>query len=173
MDKIVIEEKKSKACLIAAAALAMFVISASLWIFGTIYRRVIYITVGILGTVFFGISLIAALVRALRSKPLLTITLDGVIDSSCAGAAGFISYLDIERFEIVNVFGQRAIGVIPRDTPSFLKKLKTTQRKNAEVSLKMNYPPIMIRVDTAKDMTIEDILSMLSKRLTDFTRLYD
>lgn len=173
MDKIVIEEKKSKACLIAAAALFMFAVSAALWIFGSVYHRVIYLAVGIVATIFFGISFAASLTRALRSKPLLTITLDGIIDTSSTGAVGFIPYLDIEQFEIVNVFGQRAIGVMLKDSGAFLKKLRATQRKNAEMSIRMNYPPVMIRVDTAKDMTIEDIVSMLRKRLTDYSRLYD
>lgn len=173
MDNIVIEEKRSKANRLAAAGFGMFLISAALLVYGILYRQIIYLVIGIVATIFFGISFLISLTRALRSRPLLTITLDGIIDSSCTSAAGFISFLDIDRFESVNVFGQKAIGVVPKDTKEFLHKLKHTQRKNAEMNMKMNYPPVLIRVDTAKDMSIEDILSMLKKRLVDYSRLYD
>ena len=173
MDNIVIEEKRTEANRLAAAAFGMFAVSAAVLVYGIIEHTVIYLIVGAIAVVFFGISFLIALTRALRSRPLLTITLDGIIDSSCAGAVGFISFLDIERFDIVNVFGQKAIGVIPKDTKEFLHTLTPPQRKNAQMSLKMNYPPVLIRVDTAKDISIEDILSLLEKRLQDYSRLYD
>jgi len=172
MEDIVILELKAKAYQISVAGIIMLLASSALWCFGAVEHSVIYIAVGVIGTVFFGIGTVVALFRAVKSKPLLTIKWDGIIDTSSASATGFIPFEEIECIDIINIFGQRVIGVTPKNVTSFVSKLSKGKQRAAKLNLKMNYPPVSIRVDTAKDMTIEDIYSMLLKRFNDYKRLY-
>lgn len=172
MGEIVIEEKKSKAFQLVFAGFFMAVASAALWAVGISDQVFLYKLIGCVACVFFGIAFIAALLRAMKKKPLLTIKGDGIIESSSASSIGFISYDEIEEFRIVNIYGQKVIGILPKNNQEFVEKLPKTKQRAANMNIKMSFPPASIRVDTAKDMTIEDIYSLLQKRLKDYTSFY-
>lgn len=172
MEDIVIEELKLKAYKIFFGGCIMLLSSILIWIVGVSKHSLIYISVGVISTVFMGIGTLVVYLRIAKEKPLLTIKLDGIIDSSSASAVGFIEYGDIDSFEIVNLFGVRMIGVSFNNAEDFVKKLSKGKQRAARMNMKMNYPPISLRLDTAKDISIEDIYSMLQKRLADYKRLY-
>ena len=173
MEDIVIEELRVKAYRICLAGIVMLIASIALWWFGVNESSWLYTAVGVVGTIFFGIGSIVAFGRAVKEKPLLTIKWDGINDTSSASAVGFIPYSEIERLEIINIFGQRVIGVTPKNINNFVAKLSKGKQRAAKMNIKMNYPPVSIRLDTAKDMTIEDIFSLLEKRFSDYKRIYN
>ena len=173
MEDIVIEELSARAYKIALSGGIMFIASMILWGFGRYEHSRLFKAIGVLGIVFFGISTAVALYRASKNKPLLTITTDGIIDTSCASGVGYIGYDEIESVEIVNIFGQHVIGVTPKNVNEYMKRLPKSKQRAAKMNIKMNYPPISIRVDTAKDMSIEDIYTMLLKRLKDYKSLFN
>ncbi|MBE5960449.1 MAG: hypothetical protein E7256_03530 [Lachnospiraceae bacterium] len=172
MGEIVIEEKRSKAFKLVFAGFFMFAASLALWAIGISDQVFFYKLIGCMASVFFFIAFIAALIRAMKKKPLLVIKGDGIIESSSASSIGFVSYDEIEKFEVVNIYGQKVIGILPKDNEEFIKKLPRNKQRAANMNIKMSFPPASIRVDTAKDMTIEDIYSLLQKRLKDYTSFY-
>ena len=172
MREIVIEEQKSLLMKRLGVAVLMVVASVAVLILGFVDEELVMKLVGIVATVYFSVCLLVIAKRALKLKPLLIITEESVIDSSAALSLGEISFSEIERFEIVNLYGQKAIGIVPVDAEQFIERLPKAQKKNARFCLDRGYPPVSLRVDTAKDMTIEDIFTLLQKRLADYKSLY-
>ena len=173
MENIVIEERQSKILRIHLLGLFMTVLSAIIFMLGIKNKQFVYGFIGVIGVLFFGICTIYSFMRTIKPKALLTITVEGIEDSSTAGCAGFIPFREVESFEIVNIFGQKMIGVNPKDVDQFVNKLPQIKQKAARTNLRMKMPPVAIRVDTARDMSIEDILTLLQKRLSDYSSLYD
>ncbi len=172
MGEIVIEEKRSKAFKLVFAGLFMFVASVALWAIGISDQVFFYKLIGCVASVFFCVAFVTSLIRAMRKKPLLVIKGDGIVETSSASSIGFIPYDEIEKFQIVNIYGQKVIGILPKNNEEFIKKLPRNKQRAANANIKMSFPPASIRVDTAKDMTIEDIYSLLQKRLKDYTSFY-
>lgn len=172
MENIVIEEKYSKALGLFVSGVLMVALCAGVFFLGMLESSVIYQVIGIVAGIFFLACTIYLFGRAIKSRALLTIMEDGIEDSSSASSVGFIPYHEIKRFEIINIFGQRMIGVHLRNEERFISELPPMKQKAAKSNLKLKFPPIAIRVETAKDMTIEDIFTLLQKRLSDYSCFY-
>ena len=168
MKEVVIEEQKSLLMKRVRVAILMVVASVAVLVLGFVDNVLIMKLLGIAATMYFLLCLVVLVKRALNRKPLLVITEESVMDSSSALSLGEVLFSEIERFEIVNVYGQRTIGIVPVDTEQFMERLTKTQKKNAKLCLERGYPPVSLRVDTAKDMTIEDIFALLQKRLESY-----
>ncbi|HBI72897.1 MAG TPA: hypothetical protein DEG06_10375 [Lachnospiraceae bacterium] len=173
MGEIIIEETNYKAFALTMAYLFMLVAAISVAILGEIKNKKGYLLIGILTAVIFLIGFLWALAKASKIKSLLTITMDGIIDNSSIGAIGFISFDDIKEFKIVTLYNKNAIAVIPKNIDIFLSKLTTVKRRQVKRNIHLNLPPVAIMVDMAKNMEPEDILSLLQKRLSDYSRLYE
>ncbi len=173
MEKIVIEERQSKTIRLMLTGLLLFIISVMVWILGMREKWILLWITGLLSMIVSGIGFLIYLGRSLQKKPLLTITFDGIIDSSSGSSVGFISFRDIERFCIINNMGRKAIGVIPKDEKYFMDKLSPLKQKIARSNIDNQVPPFTIRVDKAKDMSLEDIFTLLTKRRNDYSSLYD
>ena len=173
MEKIVIEERQSKAIMIATVGLLLLLVSAAIWIFGIKEKIILFGIIGFIATIFCGIRFLGLLMVTFQRKPLLTITFDGIVDSSSASSVGYIAYQDIAHFCIVHLYGQKVIGVIPKDEEAFIDKLSPLIQEIAKTNINMKNPPFTIRVDRAKDMSLEDIFTLLKKRLDDYSCLYD
>ena len=172
MGDIVIQEVNYKAMLTLFINLLFLVAGICVMIFG-VYNHVIgYWLPGVLISIMLLIAFIGALVKALEIKKLLTITHDGIIDNSTIGGVGYISFDDIKEFSILTVNNKDAIAVIPKDAHSFLLKFNVTKRRMMNRNLNQSLPPVTIFIDKAKDMEPEDILSLLQKRLSDYSSLY-
>jgi hypothetical protein len=170
MEKIVIEERQSGAMRLTAAGLLMLIVSIAIWYLGMKEKRILIWLIGFLSSVFFGIRFLILLGRTLESKPLITITFDGIIDSSSGSSVGYIPFQDIDHFIIME---QKEIGIIPKDIEQFINKLSPMKQKVALVNVKAKNPPLILRADRAKDMSLEDIFTLLKKRLDDYRSLYD
>lgn len=173
MEDIIIEERQSKIIRRNLLGLMMVVLSTILLLAGVKTKTFFCSLLGGVGIFFWGICTLYSFSRTVKPKALLTITVEGILDSSTAGSPGFISFGDIKSFEIVNVFGQKMIGVNLKRIEQFSEKLPQIKQRSAQSNLKMKLPPITIRVDTARDISIEDILTLLEKRHLDYNRLYD
>ncbi|WFR57656.1 hypothetical protein QA584_00840 [Anaerocolumna sp. AGMB13025] len=173
MEKIVIEERQSKTIKLMSIGLLLLILSVIIWIIGMRERKTLLWITGLLSMIISGIGFLIYLGRALQRKPLLTITFDGIIDSSDRSSIGYIPFQDIEKFCIINNMGQRVIGVIPKDEPLFLDKLSPIKQKIAKCNIDNQHPPLTIHVEKAKDMSLEDIFTLLNKRLNDYSSLYD
>lgn len=173
MGDIIIEEANYKSFALVLANLFLFIASIAIYIFGLVEHKKRYWLSALLIAFILLVSLIYLISKAAKVKSLLTITRDGIIDNSSLGAMGFISFDDIKGFEIVSLYNSRVIGVIPKDLEVFLAKLPVTKRRIVKRNIFMQQPPVSINVDMAKDMVLEDIYTLLQKRLSDYSRLYE
>ena len=170
MKAVVIEEQKSLLMKRVRVAALMVAASVAVLVLGFVDTVLIMRVLGIAATIYFLLCLVVLAKRAFNRKPLLVITEESVMDSSSALSLGEVLFSEIERFEIVNVYGQRTIGIVPVDTEQFMERLTKSQKKNAKLCVDRGYPPVSLRVDTAKDMTIEDIFALLENRLAEYKR---
>ena len=170
MKEIIIEEEKSLLRKRVSVAAIMVVASVAVLVLGFVDNVLIMKILGIAATVYFLLCFVVLVKRVWNKKPLLIITEESVTDSSSALSLGEVLFSEIERFEIMNVYGQRTIGIVPVDTEQFMERLTKSQKKNAKLCLDRGYPPVSLRVDTAKDMTTEHIFALLEKRLADYKR---
>ncbi|SHO49186.1 STM3941 family protein [Anaerocolumna xylanovorans] len=171
MEKIIIEEKQTKAVRCFMRSFALLFLAVTLWVTGLRERYMFLVLAGIIATVIFSISCIMNLSKASQKKPLITITFDGIIDGSSKNSIGMLSYQDIERFCIVKE--DDAIGIIPRDEESFIKKLSPIKQQKALDNKNYEKPVFLLYVGNARDMSLEDIYTLLKKRLDDYRSLYD
>jgi hypothetical protein len=172
VEKIIIEAKQPKAIKTAAGGFILLLLSISLCVIGMRDKRTVYWLIGFISSVFFLISFIILCGKTRIKKPLITITFDGIIDSS-TNSVGYIPFKDIKQFTIVNVMGVEVLGIKPRDDEGFIKKLPPTMQNIARIRQEENHPPFTIDVSNAKDMTLKDIYTLLRKRLMDYSSLYD
>lgn len=173
MGDIIIEEVNYKAFVMVLANLFLLIAAISFTVYGFGKDKLSYILPGLFTDIIFFVGLIAALVKAMKVRKLLTITHDGIIDNSSIGGVGYISFDDIKEFMIVTLYNKKAIAVIPKNIDNFLSKLNIVKRKLVKRNITLNLPPVAIYVNLAKDMEPEDILTLLQKRLSDYSSLYD
>ncbi len=173
MGDIIIEEINYKAFVMVTGSLLLLIASVAMTIFGIQRDRSAYWVPGIMASFLLLIVFTATAVKAMKVRKLLTITHEGIIDSSSLGGLGFISFDDIKEFLIVKVYNKRAIAVIPKDVDSLITQFSVVKRRLIKRNLNLNLPPILIMVDLAKDMEPEDILSLLNKRLLDYSSLFE
>lgn len=173
MGEIVIEEANYKAFAIGMGNLFLLIASIAIEVYGIKHDKMSYVLPGIVASLIFLVGLFRAVIKAAKVKKLLTITTDGIVDNSSIGAVGYISFDDIKEFQVVTLYNAKAIAVIPKNIDNFLSKLSVVKRRQVKRNIKMNLPPVSINIHMAKDMEPEDILSLLKKRLSDYSRLYE
>jgi hypothetical protein len=172
LGDIIIEETNYKAFILAVANLFMLIAACAVTVYGFMVHKLRFWLPGILLAFIFFIGFLRGVALAAQEKRLLTITTDGIIDSSSRGGVGFIPFDVIKEFKIITLYNKQAIVIVPKNVDSFLSKLTMVKRKIVKRNIHLNLPPVAIYVDTAKDMEPEDILSLLMKRLSDYSRLY-
>ena len=162
----IVRENKKKAFRLVWTGLFMLAASVALLLFGITEDRIIYLVIGAVATLFFGVSLIAAMIRAIKPKPLITITEHGIFDSSTATAVGFIAFSQIQAVSQINIAGQKALGIRLKDTDTFLKTLPTNKQRSIRTNQKLNLPPVMIRLDTSAEISLAEIAQKISKEIS-------
>lgn len=172
LQDIIIEAKRAKNSKILYTNLFMLVPLCILIIYGVKDHKWACLVWGSFGIILIGVGSIITMNRVVCREPLLKITVEGIEDYSTTGNTIFIAFSDISRIDIVNIYGQRMIAVYPRNMEQFISKLPYIKQKAAKANIRMKLPPISFRVDEARDMTIEDILTLLKKRLYDYNSLY-
>jgi hypothetical protein len=173
MGEIIIEEINYKAVVMLLANLFILIASVAITIFGFMEHKMRFWLPGIAAVIIFFLGFIGAIIKAMQVKKLITITHDGIIDHSSLSGVGFISFDDIKEFVIITIYNKKSIAVIPKNIDNFISTLNIVKRKLVKRNINMNLPPVTISVTLAKDMEPEDILSLLKKRLSDYSSLYE
>ncbi len=168
-----IEEVNYKAFVMAAGSMFALIASMAMTIYGVHRERAVYFVPGIMASALFLTLFTIATVKTMKVRNLLTITREGIHDSSSLSGMGFLSFDDIKEFLIVTAHNRPAIAVVPKDTQHFLSQLTVVKRRVAKRNISQQLPPVLIMADMAKDMEPEDILSLLNKRLSDYSRLFE
>lgn len=173
MQDIIIEESQNHGMKAFFIHTFLLIGSLILAVLGIFYHVGVYKIFGSVGGCIFVAGFIYTIKQVFRTKTLLRITIDGIEDHSMFGEQLYISFNDIKKIEVVNIYGRKMIGIFPRNAEEFIAKLPHARKRIAVANLKMNLPPIAIRVDRARDITIEDIFTLLQKRYSDYNCLYD
>ncbi len=173
MEDIIIEETNYRAFIFALANFFLLAASIAITVYGTMQHKSDYRRWGITAIILLSIAFLAAVIRATRIKKLITITMDGIIDHSSRGGMGFIPFEDIKEFKVVDINNREAIAVIPKNMDNFISGLSMIKKGQAKKHVYLDLPPVVIFVNTAKDMEPEDILTLLQKRLLDCHSLYE
>jgi hypothetical protein len=173
VEEIIIEKTNYKAFVIVLSTVFLFIAAVAVTVYGVREQRTGYWLLGIMAMIVLLIGAVIAIVNAMQVKRLLTITRDGIVDNSYLGGVGYISFDDIKDFIIITIYNRKAIAVIPKNIESFLSKLSVVKRSIAKRNINANLPPVTISTHFAKDMEPEDILSLLKKRLSDYSRLFE
>jgi len=171
MGEILIEEMNYKVYMIVFINVVLLLVACAITILGVRVQRLSYWVPGIFMTGAFMMGFFVSMVKAMQVKKLIAITIDGIIDYSSIGGESFFSYDDIKEFSIISVYERKAIAIIPKNIDSFLPKYNAMKRKLMKRNISMNLPPVTILVDVAKDMDPEDILTLIQKRLADYSSL--
>lgn len=173
MGEIVIEEMNYKAFISVFAYALLFIAFSVITAYGFIVHKLSNWVPGLMFTIVFLGFFVFSLAKALQVKKLITIKIDGIIDDSTNSGVGFISFDDIKEFTIITFYNKEAIAVMPKNIDSFLSKFNVMKRRLMKRNISLNLPPVIINVDMAKDMAPKDILSLLQKRLSDYSSLYE
>lgn len=173
VEEIIIEKINYKAFVIVLATIFLLIAAFAITVYGFDEKKMRYWLPGIIALVGLFIGLIVALVDAKQVKRLITITREGVIDNSSISGVGYVSFDDIKEFIIIKIYNRKAIAIIPKNVDSLLSNLSMVKRSMAKRNINANLPPVLIATHLAKDMDPEDILSLLMKRLTDYSSLYE
>lgn len=172
MEKLIIEARQPNVFRTAAGGFILLILSIAICVIGMREKRTLYWLIGFISSIFFLITFIILCGKTHVKKPLITITFDGIIDSS-TNSVGYIPFKDVKQFTIVHVMGEDVIGIIPREEEVFIKKLSPSMQNIARKNQEASHPPFTIDVSNAKDMTLKDIYTLLIKRLMDYSSLYD
>ena len=173
MGDIIIEEVNYKAFVMMMGSLLLLIASVSLTVVGIKQSKSSYWVPGIMAALVFLILFTVSVINSMKVRKLLTITHEGIIDNSSISSIGFISFDEIKEFIIMRVYNKKTIAVIPKNIDSFQSQLSVVKRRLIRRNLNSDLPPVLIMVDSAKDMEAEDILSLLNKRLADYSSLYE
>ncbi len=173
MEEIIIEKINYKELIISISLMLMLIAAVAVTIYGFDKDKMRYWLGGIFAIMGLLAAFIKSVANAMHVGRLLTITRDGIIDSSSMSGIGYVAFDDIKDFAIITLYNKKAIAIVPKNTDCFLTKLNVVKRKIAKKNINLNLPPVMIPTHMAKDMEPEDILTLLKKRLTDYSSLYD
>ncbi|MBQ4474246.1 MAG: hypothetical protein II930_08115 [Lachnospiraceae bacterium] len=166
MEPLTIHEKRKISTKSWIFCAVMLLLCAFLVWYGFTEGGFFYLLIGGAGILYFGYCLILA-IRSLVKKPaILTIEEQGIRGAGTASALDFISYDEIARMELFRRMKDRYIGIIPKDEAAFLERLSPARREAARANIRLNLPPVFVRVEDAVEMSAEAIVREIETRLS-------
>lgn len=121
--------------------------------------------VGFASILFFGLVAILVFKKLLNKKPGFIISAKGITDNSSGISAGFISWEEINSFQITQVFAQKFIAIILKDPEHYLSQVEGKFKKR---SMKLNYKtsksPVNISTNSLK-ISFGELLQLLNEGL--------
>jgi hypothetical protein len=136
---IIIEEVNYKAFVMVMGSLLLLIASASLAVVGIKQSKSSYWVPGIMAGLVFLILFTVSAINSMKVRKLLTITHEGIIDSSSISGIGFISFDEIKEFIIMSVYNKKAIAVIPKKLTVFCPNCPS-EEKACQKKLKFGSP---------------------------------
>ena len=165
MERLVIHEKRRISVKSLIFCIVMLVLSAYLTWYGLGEGGFFYLLIGGLGLLYFGYCLVLAILSRTRMPVILTLDEEGVSGSGTASALDFIAYEEIGRVESFKRMRDRYIGITPKDPEAYFERISPTRREAARANLRLNLPPIFLRVEDAVEMNAEAIAAEIERRI--------
>lgn len=166
-EEFVVYQSKSKQFLMIILAITMTMASIFLIVskdleVGFLGFRVPYVVslVGVFGLIFFGFALFHFIKQLLIGKIIVILTGEGFYDYSSALATKdrLILWKDVADIGVFTISGQDFISVQLNNREEFLDSLSTITRKAAQANLKLGSYEINITLQSAKKVTIQELL---------------
>lgn len=127
-----------------------------------VFLKGIYLSIGSIGTLFFVFCVSYYIKQMIVGKKLFIANNDGFYDLSSAIAyKEFIRWELVEDIGIFTINGQSYITVTLFDGYSFLQSLPYLKRTAIHANLKLGSGHINIAMQTAKDVTMEELLEIM------------
>lgn len=164
MEEIIIHEKKKKENGPLAAGLVMIAGSVYIIHLGRQNGGIFYLLLGTVGVLFFGFCLFYAVAGRVKERTLLVMGAEGITDTSSAAGAGFIPYSEIQKAAVFQAMKETYVGIWLKDTERYVEQLPAGKRNAVRANLKLNCPPVCLRLGEAKEMTTEEIASYIARR---------
>lgn len=122
----------------------------------------IYVILGAISTVFFGLGGLYSIYRMLIPKPAVILTAEGFYDQASLGSAGKVLWSEVEEIKLYEMMGQTFLGVKVVNPNQFLAccsgwKRSAMSANQAFVDTQINIPKVGIRgsiEQLAQDMNV-------------------
>jgi hypothetical protein len=164
MNEVVIKQDKKKAIKLLILGSIMLLVSIFVFLNGVFDEEILYVTIGIIATLFFGACFMFIAKSTLSDKPLLLIGQDGITDMSTASSIGFIAWEEIKSIYVQKSFNQKFIGINIYDLDKLMKRISLLRRTVIKINLILKFPPVAINLDTA-DIEFNEALLLIEKNL--------
>jgi hypothetical protein len=124
---------------------------------------------GLACVVFFGLCMIAALIKLLDASPALILDDQGLTNNSGILGSSFVPWSEITGFQVHQIKRQRILYVLLRDPSSYLSTLTPFKRRLLKATLSIGPSPIAISSNLLSVRT-DDLMEDLNARLSAFRR---
>ncbi|MEN8435351.1 hypothetical protein NX821_002558 [Clostridium septicum] len=164
MSSIIIKENRNELKNLIALGTIIVLLSLLILFKGVYNLNVIFIIVGIIGSIFFGYCYVFTIMKLIKPKPLIVVNNSGIIDNSTAVSIGVISWDNIIDFRIEKHFNNEYIAIYVNNLNSLIKALHPLKRIVIRLNIMFKFSPILIYIGCA-DISSEEILNILKKQL--------
>lgn len=119
--------------------------------------------IGIIGVTLFGFFSIYSIKQLFSEKPVVVLTKQGFYDYSSAMATKdhLIPWDDVSDIGIFTISGQNFITIRLKNREAFLASLSPIARKATQANLKLGSYEINITMQSAKDVSLEELLERM------------
>jgi len=177
MNRVAFPLNKSKLALIllgasvfVAGGFSMFHASAETASQSIIKSPALVHLAGLACIMFFGLCMIAALIKLLDASPALVLDDKGLTNNSGILGGSFIPWSEITGFQVTQIKGQRILYVLLRDPSCYLSTLTPLRRKLLKATLAIGPSPVAISSNLLSVNT-EDLMESLNSRLSAFKKI--
>lgn len=167
MNDVIVKQSKKKGIQLIVLGIIMVIASIYVLTMSIIYVEVLYIIIGTIGTVFFGVCFIHIVKTVICKTPLLLIGKDGITDTSTATSVGFISWGEIQSINVKRIYMQKYIVVTVYDFTEISKRISFLKRVTMKANSIFHCPQILILLDVA-EIEFNEALSLMKKRSEEY-----
>ncbi len=122
MKDLVVEQDQLKQFKFVLLGLTMVLASLLVLIMGSSKSNVVFVMIGIMGTIFFGFCFLFILKRFIFPKAILMVDSRGITDHSSATSVGLIPWEEIEDVFMTQTFNQEFITIKLNNTATRLSE---------------------------------------------------
>ncbi|MCJ7689111.1 MAG: hypothetical protein MUO60_07315 [Clostridiaceae bacterium] len=166
MNNVIIKQNKRKEVQLIILSIIMLIVSIYVLTMSIIYGEALYIILGVIGTVFFGVSFSFIVKTVICKIPLLLIGDDGITDMSTAFSVGFIAWGEIQSINVKRAYMQKYIVVTVYDSTEISKRISFFKRVTMKANTIFHSPPVLILLGIA-DIEFNETVALMQKRLED------
>ncbi len=164
MELISIWERRNKVVRQILFGALMLLISVYIVIGGLRNGEIVYTVVGMLGVLLFSASFIFVLRGLFVRRPLMTLSDDGINDTSTMYSVGLVRWEEIESVTLVRRFRQTFVDIAVRDEDTIVRRQSPLRQLMLKFSTDPKRPLVSIPLGTA-ELSVDEVRDLLEKQL--------